>query len=222
MVDLAPNALATLEDLLDELSLDADGGAQDNRLRRYINMASDFIAQVCSRKFERADAIAEGVRTYGGTELIVKRTPVLSVTSITWRGDVVDASTYSVSNAEAGFIFRACGWPWSAGRMQSITWPQVPGTEAQSAVVTYSGGWVTPVQAAAGLFSSAPRTLPYDLEDAVLQLAASRFHRQGTDVRVEREDMMSYYATYGTGPDAGMMSPIIRALVERYGRMEQA
>lgn len=217
---LAASALTTLSAALDELDLVSDGGAQDARLERWISSASDFIARACHRSFERADSVVEDVPAFGTAYLLVSRTPILSVTSITYRGSLISSADYSVTEAEAGRIYRAAGWPWSASRLPSITWPPVPGSEAPIVRVTYNGGWVTPQQVALGAFAT--RTLPHDLEDACLAMVATRYARRGADLRVKSESLLSHSVTYADGEEGGMLPQVVRDVVERYARVHNA
>ncbi len=194
---LAANALTTLKVVLDELSLTMDNGQQDARLEHYINAASDWVAQHCGRTLQRADAIAEGVKGFGGVLLRVARPPIVAITSIAIDGGTVDAAGYAVQDAERGVIFRGACWPWTAVARAGITSPQVPGWEDHTRiVVTYNGGWVTPSQAAAGLFSASPRTLPYQIEDACVRLVASRWRSRGTDGRLVSESTSNMSITF--------------------------
>lgn len=194
---LAANALTTLKVVLDELSLNGDGGQQDARLEHYINAASDWIAQHCGRALYRADAVAERVKGFGGVLLRVARPPIVSITSIAVDGGALDAADYTIQDADRGVIFRAAGWPWTAVARAGITSPPVPGWEDPTRiVVTYNGGWVTPAQVAALMFSSAPRTLPYQIEDACVRLVASRWRSRGTDGRLVSESSSNLAITY--------------------------
>lgn len=215
MVDLAASALTTLDAVLDELGLVSDGGAQDNRLKRYCNGASDFIANACSRVLHFEAAITEHLPAFGDTNLLVKRPPIVDVTSISIQGTALDPTSYAVRDDQAGIIFRATSWPWSAGRTRSITWPQVPGSEDAVVQVVYDGGWVTPAQATQML----PRTLPYDLEDACITMVVARWSRQGSDPRVKSESLLSYSASYIEGDDGGLLPPVVRDVINRYARV---
>lgn len=213
---LGASALTTLQAALDELDLVSDGGACDARLERYISSASDFIARECRRTFFRADAIVETLPAFGSAYILVSRTPILSVSAITYRGSAL--TDYSVRDAEAGMVYRAAGWPWSASRLPSITWPAVPGSEAAVVQVTYSGGYVTPAQ----VDTFGARTLPYDLEDACLALVVARFARRGRDPSVKSEALLSHSVTYADGDEAGMLPPIVRDTVAKYARVHNA
>lgn len=210
---VAANALTTLATVLDELGLEQDSGVKDTRLERYINAASDFVASFCGRTFQRADNIAEKVRGRGGTLIQVSRRPIITIDSITVDLATVAATDYHVDNAGRGLIFRSTGWPWEPARMPGLSYAPIPGTEEPTIIVTYDGGFVTPAQADQGLFSAAPRTLPYDLEDVVIQLAVSRWKLRGRDVRVVAESYDSGGGfTFGGAP----VAPEILAVLDNY------
>lgn len=209
---LASNALTTLATVLDELGLVSDsGGAQDMRFERYINAASAFCARFCDRTFERATGIVERAKGFGGTHLIVSRTPIVTVTSIALDGDAFDTDTYAVHDAEAGILYRAAGWPNTAPRLPGITQPYAPGMEERSIVVTYDGGYVTPAQVGT-------RTLPWDLEDVVVQMVTSRWRGRGNDIRIRQETHEAKSYTFGGVP----IPPEQLAVLAHYARIPVA
>jgi hypothetical protein len=218
-VAVAAHALTTLATVLDELALEQDTGPKDTRLERYINAASEFVRTFCGRSFHREDNIAESVRGRGGTLIQVSRRPIITIDSITVDGATLQASTYSVDDADRGLIFRSTGWPWEAARMPGLSYQPIPGTEEPTIVVTYDGGFVTPAQAEAGMFSAAARTLPWDLEDAVVQLVVSRWKLRGRDVRVSSETYDSGGGfTFGGAP----VPPEILAILDGYSEIPNA
>lgn len=199
-MSVAANALTTLATVLEELELARDAGTRDARLERYINAASDFVASFCGRSFHRSDNIAEDIAGTGRTLIAVSRRPIVAIDSITIDDGAIAASTYSIHDAALGTIFRATGWPWEAASMPGLSYAPVPGTEEKTITVTYDGGYVTPAQAEQGLFSAAARTLPYDLEDAVVQLVVTRWQSRGHNMRVIGESYENSGITFGGVP----------------------
>lgn len=210
---LASNALTTLATVLDELGLSSDGGPVDARCERYINAASAMVAGHCSRTFERSASIVESVRGRGGPVLYVGR-PIRNITSITLYGSAI--TDYVVEDADAGRIFRAIGWPSTAAASDTIMGEPELGTEDPSKiVVTYDGGYVTPAQES---LPSLPRTLPFDLEDACVELAVARFRGRGQTKRAASEGYEAKSLTFGGTP-----IPLeILATLERYAFIPSA
>jgi hypothetical protein len=199
---LASNALTTLAAVNDELALTSDsGGAQDQRVERYINEASAAFASFCGRVFEHDDAIVENVKSRGSHVLRVTRRPLVEVTSIVIDDAEVDPEDF-VSDEAAGTIYRATPWPDTAVRERTITQGRRPGSEdASRIVVTYAGGFLTPAQVAVGgVYAGETRTLPYDLEGACIRMAASRWRRRGTDVAVATENGQNAGRSFHAGP----------------------
>jgi hypothetical protein len=185
---LGATALTTLQTVLDELSLTSDGGGvRDQRVERFINVASEWIRDYCGRELHRG-GVVEGVKAYGRPTIRLSRTPIVSITSIVVDGTELD--DYSIEDAVRGRVYRSAGWPWTAAARGGITTPQVPGWETGSRIVAvYVGGWVTPKQAAdtAGDPDPLERDLPWQVEDACVRLVASRWRGRGTDGSVISE-----------------------------------
>lgn len=213
---LQANALTNLAAVLDELDLVSDGGAVDSRLNRFINSASDFIERECGRTFRRADAIVETTPGYGLPWIKLKRTPILTLTSITFLGNAYDVANLDVVDDGAGVVLRRVGFPWTAFGNNGISQRPVPGSEFRDLTVTYNAGYVTPKQVDDTTFT--PRTLPGDLEDACVQLAASRFRGRGTDIRLRSEGGQAQSRTFGGEP----IPPEVDAIISHYARIPNA
>lgn len=190
-------------DLTDAATLSAELGwqANDARIPRLINLASDLARQYMNRfapvSIEYAAGFVENVRGYQQPRIILTKTPVLTITSIAWQGFVFDPSEYTLQEPDAGFVYRQVGFPWTGlvrnGLMQE---DNVPGSEDRLITVTYTGGWVTPGQIAAGGWGGPPRSLPFDLEDAVVMIARDRALHMNTDGSLVHEELGSAKAFY--------------------------
>lgn len=212
---LPASALTTLATVLDELGLATDGGVQDARLERYIRAASAFVARKCSRAFERVDGIVEDRAGFGLTRLYLDRTPILTVTTLKVNDVALAVTDYELRNAgdERSHLFRSSGWVWSAARYPGITQSPAPGQEKRAIEVTYSGGYVTPQQVVLGAFAT--RTLPDDLEDAVIELVTMRWRRRGTSTQKRQEAGQNASWAFGGDP----VPPEIRDVIEGYARI---
>jgi hypothetical protein len=177
------HALTRLTTVQTELNL----GASDHvtALERMIDAASYAMEQAAGgRHFERTSGIVERVRGTGGLRLILSRTPIVSITSIerlNIDGTVAEtysASTYEIEDANAGFVYRDAGWPWTGAGALDIAGSPLPWTERASLRVTYTAGWITPQQAAD---SVGTRDLPFDLEEATILATLALYRRRGAD-----------------------------------------
>lgn len=183
---LREQALTTLATVRSELSLTSS--ADDTYLCRLIEGASDFIAQYCNRDFYKA-TVTEKVKGFGAVRIVLSRTPIISIASISYLGSTIDSDSYEIENASTGFLYRSAGWNWTAQLWLNTTDDVAVGSERAAFSATYTGGYVTPNQ-------SGTRTLPYDLEDVCIQLVTQRYRRRGQDASVESESLGDYDVTY--------------------------
>ena len=191
---LSPHALTTLEAVKEELDISIGDSVNDNYLTRLINSASDAIERYCDRHFEKASLI-EKVAGQGSQRVLLSRAPILSVTSVILNGSVLASSEYEVE-AEAGMLFRASGWPWSAMRRPGIVQDPYPGSETKSIEVTYIGGYVLPKDENLSANPPVARTLPYDLEEACIATVKTWFRAKGADLNRTSRRLMDVGDTW--------------------------
>ncbi|KPJ59100.1 MAG: hypothetical protein AMJ46_12605 [Latescibacteria bacterium DG_63] len=217
-VALTDHALTTLAEAKTELGIRGD--TENDYVSRLINAASDAIRRYCNRTFYYEADIEESIPGFGGTRLVVARTPIVgTIDSITYEGTALDATTYSVEDAEAGFIYRQYGFNWTAQLASNTLGDALPGSEKLSYVVTYTGGYYTPQQYADD--DSVERSLPYDLEDACLQLITARYRAKGRDPRVSAERLLSWQVSYGmaTTDRAHGIPKAVQTMLDPYRRI---
>lgn len=191
---LNADALTTVRELESELGLEP--GTQTRAVERAINAASAEVARIAERVLHRVSGVVDRVEGHGGSHLVLPRAPVVSITSIvrladdgTTTEETYDATSYDLEDADAGIVFRAMGWPWTATRRDGVSAAPVAGSERASLRVTYTAGWITPYQASATGGSVGTRDLPYDLEEACLIAAVTRYRGRGRDRAVVREQL---------------------------------
>jgi len=209
---LPTTALCTLADVKEELGITV--ATYDTRLERLILAACDAVANYTGRLLYYDAAVAESVAGFGGTRLLLSRTPIVSITSITMDGLALAATDYEVEDAAAGFVFRQSGWPWSAEQSDNIAGDPIAGTEEREIDVVYKGGYVTQGQVTA--IPVLARTVPYDIEDAVIQLVADRYRNPASSVASER--LLSAAVTYRDSD----IPPAICRVLDKYKRLVQA
>lgn len=184
---VATNALTTIGQCEAELSLTA--AAQDALLTRYINTASDTIANYIGHDLYYATGIAESVPGPGSKDpfIFIGQSPLITITSIVdAAGTTVTASTYSIWNADAGQIYRANGWDRT----------NVNSTQLDRYVVTYVGGWITREQADVGALGT--RTLPYDIETVCINMVSRMWRQKGADDSIKSESILNTSVSYGS------------------------
>lgn len=215
---LATNALtnvATLESILGLAS-----GSADAKLQRAINQASAIAESYTGRVFYRT-AHTEKYAGVPGPILVVKNPPINSITSITYLSSTAEtSSTYEIADADTGEIFRVSGtWvglDWGFGDASETLYT---GAGRRVWTVVYNGGWYTPKQEDD---AEGTRTLPYDVEQAVIGLAVHLYHAESRDPTVTSESLMEASQTYagtpgGSGSDWLVSAvPAAAAILKRY------
>lgn len=125
----ASTALVSLADTKAHLNIDPAVTDHDAELRDAILTASDVAEGICGSIARRT--VTETHSGRGQPGLVLRRGPVISITSVTEDGTAVDSSGYSLS--DAGVLYRVAGYqdrPWRAGR-NNIAVTYAAGTAGQ-------------------------------------------------------------------------------------------
>lgn len=222
---MADSDLTTAATVAGELGVDPS----TPRLPRIITAASAAIRSYLNRRqlhYQVGYVENVAVGAFQPNRLWLELTPVASIASVVVNGVALGASDYALEtsgpSANAAVYRSGSGWPytgWSRGGPVGND-PNV-GSEQQSIVVTYTGGWVTPAQATLGTWAGPARSLPEDLEQAAIETIVSLWRTAGTDRRVMAETFSEYSVTYAapTSADGGIVPPIARGLLDPYRRL---
>lgn len=222
-------ALTTYETARDVIGLGNDSPtASQGHIERIINAVSEAMAKAANRPFVRATVTGERHGSNGGPRLFLRRTPVVSVSSVTTvAGDgstvvtTFDATSYYIEDAESGFLVTRdlwCGtqfYPESGG--VDMVLPDEP---ERSIRVSYVGGYITPELVRLDGLEVTPvglvRTLPYDLEEACLASVASVLRRSGQDRNVVSESTQTVNRAWRESSD--MLTAETLRVCHRYAR----
>lgn len=160
-----------------------------------VNAASDAIRRYCNRDFVQ-QIIIEHVPGYGTPRLMLKLTPIREIQEIRVSDTVAPPESYAIEDADAGFVRVQGGvWPWTAVVGSGPLAMRASASEYAGITVVYTGGFVTPAQAEAN--PELERNLPYELEQACLQLISAWHHERQRDPGVVSEKLGSLGLTYG-------------------------
>lgn len=213
--ELQSNALTTLERLKLELGIAADdtNSARDTKLCELINAFSDWAESITGRNFLKQ----EYTETYPGSGsqmLIVNHFPVTSIEQITVSGEVVPDTEYQVVDRPGRLVFRNAGWS-KVSFVQGMA--PIPLYSSKNIVIQYTAGYVLPKDA---VDPSNPRTLPYDIEKAVLNLISIDLAREGTAKGLKSfkiSDVMWDFGFVGTTLEAlRQISPSDYSILHKY------
>lgn len=191
---LPVSVLTTLATVKDELGI--TDGSEDNRLERYIQVASDAIVRYCRRKFHREAGIVEKHAGAGFPRLFLDRIPLVSVTEVQIDESVID--DFDLVDLVTGLLYRDAGWTRRALRAAGVVQQPVSGTDDENIQVTYVGGFITPE----GDPAQGDRDLPFDLEQACIDTVTSIRANRGQDTNITAEKLGDASVTYG-GVDSG-------------------
>ena len=172
MVELAANALTTLETVKEMLGIPAEESDPqvDNVLIRLINAASAWVETMTERKLGKND-YKQKCRGTGSQELVLKHYPIVSVQSVTeiGSGKVLPPQSYDFDEkGDIGVLYREEGWPYRGypgGLSGDYLAPQ------RYLLVEYTAGYVLPKDATA----DSPCTLPADLESLVWEMVEQEY-----------------------------------------------
>lgn len=202
---LSKHALTTIEQAKYQIN---DNSITEGVVERLINAASDAIRRYCNRDFA-FQTITENVVGYGSSRLMLQLTPVVAVAYITGPNGQVYEGPLDIEDPGAGFVVVPGNMRLSTGDISSGPLGMPAGVAERARLqVTYTGGYITPAQmnpeASLTQYYAHPAqvienacTLPYDLEQACLQLVAAWHHERQRDPGVTSEKLGSLGMTYG-------------------------
>lgn len=144
--------------------------SKDKLLERNINSVSEMVSKYCNRNFI-ADTYSEFYKGSGRQKLILNQYPINTITSVKVDSASLTAGTDYVTSDQTyldqGIIFKNAGWTWYGyltGLVGELTAP------VDNIEVVYSAGYT--------LEPETSRTLPWELEDAVISMVENMYNEQ--------------------------------------------
>lgn len=178
MYYLKDNALTTLDTLKNELGINPTDEADEQRdikLCRKINTYSDLIENLTGRIFK----LQTYTENYSGTNrqvLLLNNTPVTNVISVIKNNETIESTEYELQGKHdrKRRLFKDTGWIKTS--YNHLMTPQSKYGK-HDYTITYEAGYILPYD------ENPPervRTLPYDLEEALLNLICIDMSKEGT------------------------------------------
>jgi hypothetical protein len=163
--------------------------ADDERLEAAISAASHAVAKYLGY-YPLRQTYRETVPGYGDLTLMLSRIPVTTVDGLYYGStmEIVAPTSYTLDNAEAGFIMRDLGFPWSAGVEWDMESHIMPRSERNQFIVDYQAGFIYSTDTA--------RTLPYDLEQAVIITAGAVYYAAQRDPGIASKSVGQLSVSY--------------------------
>jgi hypothetical protein len=153
----------------------------------------------------------ETVPTYGTRRLMLSRTPMRSVRLFESTEDdayEVTSTQFRVEDPESGILTRDEGWPWTVPTELELEERPLPGEESAPWYAVYQAGhsynglstestnWSTHAGS-----TDTGRTLPEDMEEAVLLKAHSLYQQTVGGGEIESEQLGDLSVKYRSGGD---------------------
>lgn len=216
-------ALTTMSAVKDALGITTT--SDDARISDMILRVSEWANGIVGYPLAAAK-YREAVAGYGTRNLMLSRTPIRSVSALFYGTDTGEASQVESSefglDREAGFLTRTEGWEWTVPVEQGYELHPRAGQEYQPWMADYVAGYTFGLSTTSALWStekgttSTGRTLPYDIEDAVIRKVASVY--TGND-GVYSKQVGDLRIVYGTGVrGGGWISDPSVDILRRYAR----
>ena len=146
--------------------------SKDKFIERLINSVSGMVSKYCNRKFV-ADTYSEFYKGSGRQKLILNQYPINAITSVKVDSAALTAGTDYVTSDQTyldqGIIFKNNGWTWYGYLTGLVGEPTAP---VDNIGVVYSAGYT--------LEPETSRTLPWDIEDAVITMVAVNYEMIGS------------------------------------------
>ena len=197
-------AYTTLERVKIELGLDLAASTNDVWINYSIQSASKLIETLTGRVFGVRTWTLKLEQPFGFRRLQLPHTPIISITSIAFKGDTVLAADYLIEDAEAGFVIRADGNAW------------LPTTSANDNITGRPS--TQPIGQYDITFVAGYNTIPEDVADAVLQQVVQNYYKKGRDPAVKSVSVLGDSISYAANGE-NQYHPSFAAAVSRYTRI---
>lgn len=223
VVTSATNNLLTLRETV-KRELGIDVVDDDDTISDMIVRASSAIARETRRTFG-IETVTETMDGTGSRLLGLSRTPLVEVTEVTEDGTALDASEYSVEDAEAGALYRQVGWGRSGGLRMWGTEAYasgyiLPGYQDQRYSVTYRAGYLLPSDVNPYLLPADPQNLPGAVEQACIETVKAWYFARDVDPQLTSIRSGQLGVTYQRGDQSqtqlGSLPPSALGLLRNY------
>lgn len=186
------------------LGVTASSTGEDEEVENLIRGVTDEVASFIGY-WPFRQVYSETIRSYGNLRLMTARTPIRGLSGVFLGNALVLPSSYEIEDAEAGFIHREQGWPWSAGTQWDLSAHIVAHSELPRFQLIYEAGWVRTNNELSGLgwlSNRGGRTLPWQIEEAALELIQDRYDARSVGRTVKSRTIGDFSITYADRPDS--------------------
>lgn len=174
--------------------------ADDDLMDTYLTMASEAVEQYLGYSLRRG-VYSETVPAGGDNLLMLSQTPVQAIESLSYDGDELSSTDYSIDDPDAGLIWRDYGFPWTAQVQAELSERPVPGSERRAYTCVYEAGYVLAGSTTTDgwVTVTTGRTLPHWAERATLETAKTWFKQTAVDASIQSKRIGDLSITYQSG-----------------------
>jgi hypothetical protein len=178
-----------------DLGIPEGDASKDAALNDLVRDASDSIQR--EFQFLCRQTYRETLPGYGNNILQLKRTPIVSVSSITHMGEpIVD---FTIEDKDAGHLYRRGGWRWTASVGWNLTGYIIPNSEHPEFTVEYVAGYLAADQP--------DSDMPPEIQRAARETVVDWFKRLGRDSDIQSKSVGDLSISYATGDAAKLDIP---------------
>ncbi len=203
--------LTTLADVKAELGL--TDSTQDALLSSLIQRASRAVVNYCQVGEFAQQSYTETLPAYNTNWLVVSRTPIVSVSQITYDGGVIDPAQYTVERPLAGMIFSPTPWFWTAEMGVVLGMDVLPNSELRRYQVNYVAGYNLPDDA------TQTTPLPFDISEATIETVHAWFYARQRDPYLVMERVGDLQLQYAQPQGRLALPPGAMDLLSNYARV---
>jgi len=187
--------LTTLAAVKSDLGISESDTSKDVALNDLIADASDSIQR--EYQFFCRQTYRETLPGYGGNILQLKRTPIVSVSSVTHNSEpIVD---FTIEDPDAGHLFRKLGWCWTASVGWKMTSYVIPNSEQPEFQVEYVAGYLAADQPSSDM--------PKEIQRSARETVIDWFKRLGRASDIQSKSVGDLSITYTSGEAANFDIP---------------
>lgn len=184
-------------------------GRIDSLITRASRWADNYVGFPLSAKI-----YAETIPGFGGRRLMLSRIPIRGISKI-YDSTSTGATDYStqirVEDDQAGFLSRDEGFAWTALQIDSIAESVMPDSETRPWYVIYEAGYsFAGSTSTEGGSTSTGRTLPQDIEAAVIEKVKEMYEGRSGITAKRIGDLSINYRSEGESPAQELLGPYRR------------
>jgi len=200
--------LTVLASVKSDLGIPDSDTSKDTTLNDLIRDASDSIQR--EYQFLCRQTYRETLPGYGNNILQLKRTPIVSVSSVTHNSEPI--TDYTIEDKEAGHLYRKLGWVWTASVGWNMTAYVIPNSEHPDFTVDYVAGYLAADQA--------NTDMPPEIQRAARETVIDWFKSAGRAADIQSKSVGDLSITYVTGDAAKFdIPPRAMSRLEKWKRV---